>query len=66
LKSLKKLVAWADVVADSHRPGVLESWDLAYEDLKKINPSVILVRIPTRVKPDRQRNNPAWGIILTA
>ena len=31
----RKLVAWADVVADSHRPGVLESWGLGYDELKQ-------------------------------
>src|SRR4030042_2236930 len=28
----RKLVAWADVVADRHRPGVMEGWGLSYEE----------------------------------
>lgn len=39
-----KLVAWADIVADSHRPGVMERWRLGYEELVKINPGVIMIR----------------------
>jgi len=40
----KKLVAWADIVADSHRPGVLEKWQMDYAELKKINPDLIMIR----------------------
>ncbi|NWG75783.1 MAG: CoA transferase, partial [Rubrivivax sp.] len=41
---VKKLIAWADVVADSHRPGVLERWKLAYDDAVKIKPDIIMIR----------------------
>jgi benzylsuccinate CoA-transferase BbsF subunit len=40
----KKLINWADVVADSHRPGVMERWKLGYDDVVKIKPDVIMVR----------------------
>jgi len=40
----RKLVAWADIVADSHRPGVLESWNLDYDELRKIKPDIIMIR----------------------
>jgi benzylsuccinate CoA-transferase BbsF subunit len=44
LEIARRLVAWADVVADSHRPGVMERWKLGYEDITKINPDVIMIR----------------------
>jgi crotonobetainyl-CoA:carnitine CoA-transferase CaiB-like acyl-CoA transferase len=40
----RRLVAWADIVGDSHRPGVLESWGLGYEELRKIKPDLIVIR----------------------
>jgi benzylsuccinate CoA-transferase BbsF subunit len=40
----RKLVAWADIVADSHRPGVLEGWNLDYDELSKIKPDIIMIR----------------------
>ncbi len=40
----KKLVAWADIVGDSHRPGVLESWGLGYDELCKIKEDIIVIR----------------------
>ena len=44
LEIAKMLVSWADVVADSHRPGVMERWKLGYEDIKKLNPDIIMIR----------------------
>lgn len=37
----KKLVAWADVVAESFTPGTMDKWGLDYESCKKINPDII-------------------------
>ncbi|MBN1849924.1 MAG: CoA transferase [Deltaproteobacteria bacterium] len=39
-----RLVAWADIVAENMRPGAMEKLGLGYEDLKKINPSIIMFR----------------------
>lgn len=44
----KKLIAWADVVAENFRPGTMEKWGLGYEELKKINPSIIMFRSSAR------------------
>jgi benzylsuccinate CoA-transferase BbsF subunit len=44
LQIARRLVSWADIVADSHRPGVMERWKLSYDDLVKINPDIIMVR----------------------
>jgi benzylsuccinate CoA-transferase BbsF subunit len=44
LNIVKKLVTWADIVADSHRPGVMERWKLGYDDLVKIKPDIIMIR----------------------
>jgi crotonobetainyl-CoA:carnitine CoA-transferase CaiB-like acyl-CoA transferase len=41
----KKLVAKADFVIETFKPGYLESLGLGYKDLEKINPAVILVSI---------------------
>lgn len=41
----KKLCSSADIVVENLRPGALEKLNLGYEDLKKINRKVIMVRI---------------------
>ncbi len=36
------LVKWADVVCESFSPKAMRGWGLGYEDLKKVNPSIIM------------------------
>jgi benzylsuccinate CoA-transferase BbsF subunit len=38
---IKRLIAWADIVADSMTPGTMARWGLDYESCRKINPAVI-------------------------
>jgi benzylsuccinate CoA-transferase BbsF subunit len=37
------LVAWADIVAESFRPGVMARWGLDYEQLRDVNPKLIML-----------------------
>lgn len=37
------LIAWADVIVESFRPGMMARWGIDYECVHKINPSVIMV-----------------------
>jgi benzylsuccinate CoA-transferase BbsF subunit len=41
----RRLIEWSDIVIENFTPGVLESWGLSYEELKKIKPDIILIRI---------------------
>lgn len=43
----RKLAAVSDVVIDSFRPDVLEKWGMTYEELAKLNPRIIMIRMPT-------------------
>ena len=42
---IKELVKDADFVLENFRPGTMEKWGLGYEDLKKINPKIIMIRV---------------------
>lgn len=42
---IRKLVKDADFVLENFRPGTMERWGLGYEDLKKINPKIIMIRV---------------------
>ena len=42
---IKKLVAEADIVLENFRPGTMEKWGLGYDDLKAVNPGIIMVRV---------------------
>ncbi len=42
---IKDLVARSDILVENFRPGTLEKWNLSYEQLREINPGLILVRV---------------------
>ena len=42
---IKQLVREADFVLENFRPGTMEKWGLGYEELKKINPKIIMIRV---------------------
>jgi formyl-CoA transferase len=44
-KVLHELVAKADFLLENFRPGTLEKWGCGYDELSKINPRLIMVRV---------------------
>lgn len=42
---LKQLVAKADFLLENFRPGTMERWGLGYDELSKINPRLIMIRV---------------------
>jgi len=63
---VKKLVKEVDVVIENFKPGTLERWNLGYEDLKKINPSIILTRISGYGQTGPYRDKPGFGSVAEA
>jgi succinyl-CoA---D-citramalate CoA-transferase len=41
----RQLAAKVDVVLENFKPGTLEKWGLGYEELKQINPGLIMARV---------------------
>ncbi|KHA51323.1 CaiB/BaiF CoA transferase family protein [Sulfitobacter geojensis] len=42
---VRDLVAGADILIENFRPGTMERWNLGYEELSKINPRLVMVRV---------------------
>lgn len=42
---IKRLVKEADILIENFRPGTMEKWGLGYDELSKINPGLIMVRV---------------------
>jgi crotonobetainyl-CoA:carnitine CoA-transferase CaiB-like acyl-CoA transferase len=53
-------------VVENFRPGTLEKWGLGYDDLKKLNPGVILVRISAYGQDGAMRSQPGFARIAHA
>jgi crotonobetainyl-CoA:carnitine CoA-transferase CaiB-like acyl-CoA transferase len=60
---VRKLVRSCDVVVENFRPGALERWNLGYEDLSKINPALIMVRISGFGQTGPYAERPGFGVI---
>ena len=41
----KKLIANADILVENFKPGTMEKWGMGYDDWKKLNKGLIMVRI---------------------
>src|SRR5690606_26231897 len=63
---VKRLVKEADVVLENFKPGTLEKWNLGYEELKKINPSIILTRVSGYGQTGPYKHKPGFGSVAEA
>ena len=62
----RRLVATADVVVESFRPGTFERWGLGYDALKDINPGLVLVRITGFGQTGPYRERAGFGTLAEA
>lgn len=60
---VQRLVRTCDVVIENFRPGKLEEWGLGYEELKAVNPKLIMVRISGYGQTGPYRERPGFGNI---
>jgi len=59
----RRLISGADVVVENFRPGTLERWGLGYEDLREINPGLVMVRVSGYGQTGPYRNQAGFGSI---
>lgn len=60
---VRELAKEADVIIENFRPGTLERWGIGYEDLKKINPSLIMTRISGYGQTGPYRDKAGFGSV---
>ncbi|HJR19052.1 MAG TPA: CoA transferase [Actinomycetota bacterium] len=56
-----RLVEWADVVAENFAPGAMGRWNLAYEDLKKVKPDLVMISTCLHGQTGPERDYPGFG-----
>ncbi|MGW5413989.1 CaiB/BaiF CoA transferase family protein [Actinomadura geliboluensis] len=62
----RRLVADADVVIENFRPGTLERWGLGYDELKRINPGLVLARVTGFGQTGPYSRRPGFGTLAEA
>ncbi|MXP24257.1 CoA transferase [Gordonia sp. HNM0687] len=60
---VKRLIADADVVVESFRPGRLESWGLGPAELHEINPGLVIARVSGFGQTGPNRLLPGFGTV---
>src|SRR5215217_4855340 len=61
-----QLIAKSDIVIENFRPGTLERWSLGYEQMRAVNPGVILVRVSAYGQTGPYAGRPGFGRIAQA
>jgi formyl-CoA transferase len=57
----RRLAARVDVLVENFRPGRLESWGLDPEELRRLNPALVVVRISGFGQTGPYRDRPGYG-----
>ncbi|THE10523.1 CoA transferase [Bacillus timonensis] len=61
-----KLIERVDVLIENFRPGTLEKWGLGYEELKKSNPKLIMMRLSGYGQTGPYKDKAGFGTPSTA
>ena len=60
---VRDLVKDADILIENFRPGTLEKWGLGWEDLSRVNPSLVMVRVSGYGQTGPYRDRPGFAAI---
>lgn len=63
---LLDLVRDADVLVENFRPGTLERWGLGWDELRAVNPGLILLRVTGFGQEGPYAGRPAFGTLVEA
>jgi formyl-CoA transferase len=63
---VRKLVLESDVLIENFRPGAMEGWGLGPDDLLKLNPRLIMLRISGYGQTGPYRDRPGFGVVAEA
>jgi crotonobetainyl-CoA:carnitine CoA-transferase CaiB-like acyl-CoA transferase len=63
---LLRLAADADIFIENFRPGRMEAWGLGYDELAKINPRLVMIRVTGYGQYGPKSREPGFGTIAEA
>jgi crotonobetainyl-CoA:carnitine CoA-transferase CaiB-like acyl-CoA transferase len=62
----RRLAAWADVVVESFTPRVMRGWGLAYDDLRRVNPRLVMMSTCLQGQTGPHALFPGFGQLMAA
>lgn len=62
----RRLIMWADIVAESYTPGVMARWGLDYESVRRFKPEVIYLSTCQMGQTGPHAGHPGYGTALSA
>ncbi|RSL32164.1 CoA transferase [Salibacterium salarium] len=63
---LKKLASEVDILIENFRPGTLEKWGAGYDELKRINPELLMIRVSGYGQTGPYKDKAGFGTPATA
>jgi crotonobetainyl-CoA:carnitine CoA-transferase CaiB-like acyl-CoA transferase len=66
IEIFKKLVSKVDILIENFRPGTLEKWGAGYDELKKWNPNLVMIRVSGYGQTGPYREKAGFGTPATA
>lgn len=63
---IRDLAVHCDVMVENFKPGTLEKWGLGWEELSKINPRLVMVRISGFGQTGPYSQRPGYGVVCEA
>ncbi|RDK02845.1 CaiB/BaiF CoA transferase family protein [Paraburkholderia lacunae] len=62
----RRLIAQSDVLIENFRPGTLENWGLGWDELRQINPGLVMLRVSGYGQSGPYRDRPGFGVVAEA
>ncbi|MEZ5098968.1 MAG: CoA transferase [Thermoleophilia bacterium] len=63
---VRRLVPEVDVVVENYRPGTLERWGIGWDDLRALNPRLVMARVTGFGQTGPYRSRPGFGTLAEA
>ncbi len=60
---IRQIIKDIDVVVENFRPGTLEKWGLGFDELKKINSKLVMLRISGYGQTGPYKDRPGFGVV---
>jgi formyl-CoA transferase len=65
-ETVRRLIDEADVVIENFKPGTMEKWGMAYDELSRTNPGLIMLRISGYGQTGPYRERPGFAVVAEA